>query len=177
MLTSCIFYENQVDIMKFFVPLSTKIVKVRNMLNEMETFAKRLRQARVKEKISMEALSRLLNGLVSKQAISKYEAAKMMPSSTILIALADALRVDLDYFFRSFAFDVQEMKVSFRKKASVGRKDIEALKVNIQDEIERYLEIEEILGDEGDSFEGIPCEQVLLSYNDCLLYTSPSPRD
>lgn len=116
MLTSCIFYENQVDIMKFFVPLSTKIVKVRNMLNEMETFAKRLRQARVKEKISMEALSRLLNGLVSKQAISKYEAAKMMPSSTILIALADALRVDLDYFFRSFAFDVQEMKVSFRKK-------------------------------------------------------------
>ena len=36
----------------------------------METFAKRLRQARVKEKISMEALSRLLNGLVSKQAIS-----------------------------------------------------------------------------------------------------------
>ena len=96
------------------------------MLNEMETFAKRLRQARVKEKISMEALSRLLNGSVSKQAISKYEAAKMMPSSTILIALADALRVDLDYFFRSFAFDVQEMKVSFRKKASVGTKDIEA---------------------------------------------------
>ena len=57
----------------------------------MEIFAKRLRQARVKEKISMEALSRLLNGLVSKQAISKYETAKMMPSSTILIALADAL--------------------------------------------------------------------------------------
>lgn len=140
------------------------------MLNEMETFAKRLRQARVKEKISMEALSRLLNGSVSKQAISKYEAAKMMPSSTILIALADALRVDLDYFFRSFAFDVQEMKVSFRKKASVGTKDIEALKVNIQDEIERYLEIEEILGDEGDSFEGIPCEQVLLSYNDMVKY-------
>lgn len=83
----------------------------------MEIFAKRLRQARVKEKISMEALSRLLNGLVSKQAISKYETAKMMPSSTILIALADALHMDLDYFFRPFAFDVQEMKVSFRKKS------------------------------------------------------------
>ena len=84
--------------------------------------------------------------------------------------MADALRVELDYFFRPFAFDVQEMKVSFRKKASVGRKDIEALKVNIQDEIERYLEIEEILGDEGDSFEGIPCEQVLLSYEDMVRY-------
>ena len=140
------------------------------MLNEMEIFAKRLRQARVKEKISMEALSRLLNGLVSKQAISKYETAKMMPSSTILIALADALHMDLDYFFRPFAFDVQEMKVSFRKKASVGTKDLEALKVNIQDEIERYLEIEEILGDEGDSFREIPCEQMLQSYEDMVKY-------
>ena len=140
------------------------------MLTELEVFAKRLRQARIKEKLSMDALCEKVEGVVSKQAISKYEAAKMMPSSTILIALADALRVDLDYFFRSFAFDVQEMKVSFRKKASVGTKDIEALKVNIQDEIERYLEIEEILGDEGDSFEGIPCEQVLLSYNDMVKY-------
>ena len=140
------------------------------MLTELEVFAKRLRQARIKEKLSMDALCEKVEGVVSKQAISKYEAAKMMPSSTILIALADALRVDLDYFFRSFAFDVQEMKVSFRKKASVGTKDIEALKVNIQDEIERYLEIKEILGDEGDSFEGIPCEQVLLSYNDMVKY-------
>ena len=75
----------------------------------MEIFAKRLRQARVKEKISMEALSRLLNGLVSKQAISKYETAKMMPSSTILIALADALHMDLDY--REFNKQVQNYEM------------------------------------------------------------------
>lgn len=116
------------------------------MLNEFEIFAKRLRQARIKEKLSMDTLCQKMNGIVSKQAISKYEAAKMMPSSTVLMELADALKVNEDYFFQPFKFDVQEMQVSFRKKTSVGQKDIAALKIHIQEEVEHYLEIEEILG-------------------------------
>lgn len=118
------------------------------MLSELETFAKRLRQARIKAKLSMDALCEKMGGIVSKQAISKYEAAKMMPSSAIMIALAKALAVELDYFLRPFTFDADKLEVSFRKKSSVGAKDISALKVQIQDEIERYLEIEEILGKE-----------------------------
>ncbi len=59
------------------------------MLTELEVFAKRLRQARIKEKaIRMDALCEKVKGVVSKQAISKYEAAKMMPSSSVLIALS-----------------------------------------------------------------------------------------
>lgn len=34
----------------------------------------------------------------------------------------------------------------FRKKADVGTKDVAALQVQIQDDIERYLEVEEVLG-------------------------------
>lgn len=116
------------------------------MLSDLETFAKRLRQARIKAKLSMDALCKNIGGVVTKQAISKYEAAMMMPSSTILIALADALAVDLDYFFRPFSFALDNFEVSFRKKSSVGSKDVSALKVQIQDDIERYLEVEEILG-------------------------------
>ena len=118
------------------------------MLSELETFAKRLRQARIKAKLSMDALSAKMDGVVSKQAISKYEAAKMMPTSTTLIAMADALAVELDYFLRPFSFDVDNLEVSFRKKSSVGAKDVSALKVQIQDDIERYLEVEEVLGRE-----------------------------
>lgn len=70
-------------------------------MTELEIFAKRLRQARMKEKLSMDALCQKIQGLVSKQAVSKYEAAKMMPSSTILIALADALKVNIDYNLRA----------------------------------------------------------------------------
>lgn len=118
------------------------------MLNELEIFAKRLRQARIKAQLSMEALCERMGNIVSKQAISKYESAKMMPTSTILIALAEALKVELDYFFRPFSFDLENFDVSFRKKSSVGAKEISALKVQIQDDIERYLEIEEILSKE-----------------------------
>jgi len=118
------------------------------MLSELEIFARRLRQARIKAKLSMEALCAKMGGMVSKQSISKYESAKMMPTSTILISMAEALQVDLDYFFRPFSFDIGNFEVSFRKKSSVGAKDVAALKVQIQDDIERYLEIEEILDKE-----------------------------
>ena len=116
------------------------------MANELETFAKRLKSARVMAKLSMEGLSQAMGGVVSKQTISKYENAKMLPSSTILISLAQALSVDLDYFFRPYAFDMKEIEVSFRSKRSVSAKDEASLKEKIHDSIERYMEIEDILG-------------------------------
>ena len=115
------------------------------MDNSLHTFAKRLQQARLKAKFSMEKLSEKMNGIVTKQSNSKYEKAKMMPNSTILIAMAEALNVDLDYFFRPFTFDLDQFKVSFRKKSDTTVGDQKALEVQIQDEVERYLEIEEIL--------------------------------
>ena len=115
-------------------------------MTEIEIFAQRLKQARVLKKISMDQLVELIGGLVSKQAISKYESAKMKPTSTIMIALATALDVDLEFFLRPFTFDANQFQVSFRKKSDTTAKDVNALKVQIQDQIERYLEIEEILG-------------------------------
>lgn len=137
------------------------------MLTQLETFARRLRQARLKEKLSMEMLSNLMGGLVSKQAISKYESAKMMPSSAVLISFSKALKEDLDYFYRPFNFDIHEMEISFRKKASVGKRDIEALKIQIQNDVENYLEIEEILGLEKESLDW-HCEKELSSADDMV---------
>ena len=115
-------------------------------MTELEIFAQRLKQARILKKISMDQLVLLIGCIVSKQAISKYESAKMKPTSTILIALATALDVDVEYFFRPFVFNVEQFQVSFRKKSDTKAKDVNALKVQIQDEIERYLEVEELLG-------------------------------
>ncbi len=131
------------------------------MLTELEVFAKRLRQARIKEKLSMDALCEKVKGVVSKQAISKYEAAKMMPSSHIVIALAEALGVNTDYFFQPFKFDVEEIKVSFRKKSSITAKDTASLKIHIQEEIEHYLEIEEILGKDATIYNKVETDKVL----------------
>ena len=115
-------------------------------MTELEIFAQRLKQARILKKISMDQLVELIGHLVTKQAISKYESAKMKPNSTILIALATALDVDVEYFLRPFAFDVNQFQISFRKKSDTSAKDVNALKVQIQDQVERYLEVEELLG-------------------------------
>ncbi len=82
------------------------------MVSDVQIFAQRLRQARILRKISMDQLVALIGGLVSKQSISKYESAKMLPNSSVLIALATALNVDVDYFFRSFGFDVNQFEIS-----------------------------------------------------------------
>lgn len=111
-----------------------------------EIFAKRLKQARQKAGLSMEALADKMDNKVSKQTISKYEAGKTMAGSTILIKLAQALEVSVDYFFKPFSFDVSEIEVSFRKKASIGVKEQTVLKFKIQDDVERFMDIEKILG-------------------------------
>lgn len=131
------------------------------MLIELQIFAARLKQARILKKLSMDKLAEAMAGVVTKQAISKYESAKMMPNSTVLIALATALGVDIDYFFRPFSFDVNTFQVSFRKKSDTSAKDVNALKVQIQDQIERYLEVEEILGKVSDI--AIPSDNDVLS--------------
>lgn len=126
-----------------------------NFVNELElsimgelikVFSQRLRQARILKKISMDQLASMIGNSVSKQAISKYETGKMMPNSTVLMALATALDVEPDFFFRPFTFDFNDFNVSFRKKSDTSAKDVNALKVRIQDAVERYLEVERILG-------------------------------
>ena len=115
------------------------------MSDLLKVFAQRLKQARILKTMSLDQLVVNIGGVITKQAISKYEAAKMMPNSTVLVALASALDVDADYFFRPFTFNVNELKVSFRKKSDTSVKDSNSLKVQIQDEVERYLEVEESL--------------------------------
>ena len=128
------------------------------MSEVLKVFAQRLKQARILKKMSMDQLVSKIGGVISKQAISKYEAAKMMPNDSVLVALATALDVDADYFFRPFTFDVNELKVSFRKKSDTSVKDVNALKVQIQDEVERYLEVEEILGKDKKAAPQMDCE-------------------
>ncbi len=94
----------------------------------------------------MEALSEAVGGIVTKQAISKYEKGIMIPSSKILIAFSKALNTSVDYFYRPIMAGVQDLEISFRKKSNIGAKEMTALKVEIKDDIEKFLEIEDILG-------------------------------
>ena len=108
-----------------------------------EILAQRINMARVMQMLSLDELCEKMNGLVSKQALSNYEKGKNMPNSTMLIALADALQVSVDFFFRPF--EVEITSVAFRKKSTLRVKKENALKEKIRDRIERYLEVEKCL--------------------------------
>lgn len=106
-------------------------------------FGERLNSARKMAGMSMEALARKAGAIVSKQAISKYEKGKINPSSEVLLALANALDVKVDYFFRSSQVVISG--IEFRKRSRLTKKEEERIKYQTIDFIQKYLEVEEIL--------------------------------
>ena len=110
------------------------------MINE---FGQRLRSARKMAGVSMDGLARATGSLVSKQAIGKYEKGQINPSSEVLLALAKALDVKADYFFRSSKLKISGL--AFRKKSKLSRKEEDRIRYQTLDFLQKYLELEEIL--------------------------------
>ena len=109
-----------------------------------DIFPRRLRYARLMRGLSLEKLSRCLSPSVTRQAINKYEKGLMKPDSRVLLALAGALGVKTDYFFRPFTVGVD--KIVFRQKPGFTNKMAVAVKENVRERLERYLEIEQLSG-------------------------------
>jgi Zn-dependent peptidase ImmA (M78 family)/DNA-binding XRE family transcriptional regulator len=105
-----------------------------------EQIGNRIKSARKLAGFSLRELADLLNGIVSHNAISKYEKGLMMPDSKVLIALSKALNVKTDFFFRQQTVEISN--IEFRKKGSLTVKKIDSIKENIKDSIERYVELE-----------------------------------
>ncbi|MBI1268563.1 MAG: ImmA/IrrE family metallo-endopeptidase [Cryomorphaceae bacterium] len=106
-----------------------------------DIFAQRLKSARLIKGLSMEELANAVG--VSKQMISKYEAAKSMPDSSVLIALSRALEQKADYFFRPRKIQIGE--VEFRKKSSLSSKTSNGIAEQVHVMLENYIAVEDIL--------------------------------
>ena len=107
-------------------------------------FSERLRLARKRSGMSLRTLSSAMDGIVSAQAIGKYERAEMMPSSSVAIALAEALEVSLSYLLSPSSVSLES--VEFRKLASTKVRERAAVEGEVLDHVDRYLQVEEILG-------------------------------
>ena len=107
-------------------------------------FSERLKLARKRGGLSLRGLSSAMGGIVSAQAIGKYERAEMMPSSTVAIALADALEVSLSYLLSPTTVSLES--VEFRKLASTKAKERAVVEGEVLDNVDRYLQVEQILG-------------------------------
>jgi len=106
-----------------------------------EIVSSKIKQARILQAMSLQDLADRIG--VSKQMISKYEKGDSIPQSKMLIKLAKALEVKMDYFFSPSSVELGE--INFRKKNSFSIKKINALKEKIKIELSNYLEIENIL--------------------------------
>lgn len=107
-------------------------------------FGRRLSQARQMQGLSMEELGSLLTPAVTRQAINKYEKGQTLPDSRMLLAFGSALGVKPDYFFRPFIVEVD--RVMFRKDAKFPEKKSIAIRERVREELERYLEVEQLCG-------------------------------
>lgn len=103
----------------------------------------RLKRAREAVGMSLRELEAAIQGQVSAQAIGKYERDEMMPSSTILLALSKALEVSPEYLLSER--DIELTGVDFRKAPQAGAKEERAVEASVLDQVERYLELEELL--------------------------------
>ncbi len=123
-------------------------------------FAERLKLARKRAGLSLQALSERVSPPVSAQAISKYEGGKMMPSSSVLVGLGKALGVSLDFLMSG---QVAELSgVEFRKHSGTSAKDRAHAEALVIEKLEDYLAIEDILdlGEPDDPFAEVRCDAV-----------------
>lgn len=103
----------------------------------------RLKLARSAAGLSLRALEAKIGNRVTAQAIGKYERNESMPSSGVLIALADALGVSVDYLVGNR--DMTLEAVEFRKKKITSKREEAQVEAQVLYLLERYLMIEELL--------------------------------
>ena len=106
-------------------------------------FGQRLRLARKRAGLSMRSLAEQLTPKVTAQAISKYEAGRMLPSSAVLVALGKALNVSLDFLMSAQVETLDGLE--FRKHSKTPARDRAKAEAMLIDNLERYLAIEGIL--------------------------------
>ena len=95
--------------------------------------------------MSLQEISDKIGGSLSKQAIARLESGEAKPDSKTVSLLSKALGVPGDYFFRrTMAISLEDVKFRKLKKLPIKEQDrIAALTVDF---LERYAELEDMLG-------------------------------
>lgn len=101
-------------------------------------FGTRLHRARKAAGLSLRELAEQVG--VSHTAIKKYEDGAAMPSSTLLLGLARALKVRSEYFFRPLSVTLDQ--VAYRKHRALPAKRLDAITHELTEQIERRIEVE-----------------------------------
>ncbi|MBN1324270.1 MAG: ImmA/IrrE family metallo-endopeptidase [Methanotrichaceae archaeon] len=106
------------------------------------TIGKRIQLGRYMSGLNISQLAERAE--VSPTAISKYERDMDVPGSKVLLRLARALGVSVEFFLRPRTIP-SISPMNYRRRRSLGKKMERTLLARVQDWLERYLEIERIV--------------------------------
>ena len=109
----------------------------------------RLRQLRLARGFTLDTLASAMGGLVTKQALSKYECGKAQPSLAVATALSRALRVKTLELYRPP--DVRIEVLAFRKRSQLGRKEQERVENLVARMLEDRTRLQNLVPDDGSS--------------------------
>jgi Zn-dependent peptidase ImmA (M78 family) len=121
-----------------------------------EIFGKRMISARKLAGLSLRQLSEKMELYVKHQMLNKYENGEALPGSDVIVKLAKALNVSIDYFFKSFDFSFTAPE--FRKNWKLKIRDKDSLVEEVISSFERYYEIESLMNISNEfkvSFKGV----------------------
>lgn len=102
----------------------------------------RIQQARKALGWSLATLAERAGGIVTRQALCKYENDQAMPSSSVLLALGQAMDLPVESFFRPARAEVTLSGLACRKRATLGKRRLDAVCAQAKERVERCLELE-----------------------------------
>jgi Zn-dependent peptidase ImmA (M78 family)/transcriptional regulator with XRE-family HTH domain len=102
-------------------------------------FGYRLKQLRLTQGLSLDELAAKMGGIVTKQALSKYELGTAKPSSVVLNKLAAALGVKVSHFWSEPLVSVEF--VAYRRRSSLPKREQEKVENLVIRTLEERLKI------------------------------------
>ena len=105
---------------------------------------RRLKQLRLARNLSLEGLAAEMGGIVTKQALSKYEKGKARPSPVVLAKLADVLDVKAAYLFHEPTVSVEF--IAYRRCSALRKKEEERIRGIVERALEDRVRLQELSG-------------------------------
>ncbi|WP_054698339.1 helix-turn-helix domain-containing protein [Geotalea toluenoxydans] len=110
-------------------------------------FSTKLKQLRLARGLTLDGLAEKMGGIVTKQALSKYEKGLTSPTPAVLTKLADALSVKSAELFRESRYNVE--LVAYRKRATLLKRDQEEIESLVRESLDERLRLQSLVQEDG----------------------------
>ncbi len=107
-------------------------------------FAERFKSARLMNGFSLQDLADALDNILTRQALHRYEKGEVIPDAEKISKISKILNVTPDYFFRTTKIELND--IEFRKLDKLPKKEADMIQEKTKEYLNRYLELEEIIG-------------------------------